>query len=285
MVDTGITQDLRVAHLLADAARKAINPYFRTSSFSLENKAANGADASPQRDRFDPVTAADRASEEAMRLVLARERPEDAILGEEFGAVDGNSGRQWILDPIDGTRSFMSGLTSWGVLVALHDGQRPILGVLDQPYLRERYVGVIGGDAARAELVRAGDERTGRGPTPLATRACEDLAQATLFSTDPDLFAAGAEKNAFDALKARVRVRRYGADCYGYAMVAAGFADLVVEAGLAPYDVQAPIALIEAAGGVASDWSGARAPWSGRIVAAGDPRVHAAALEILSQAA
>ncbi|WP_134680101.1 inositol monophosphatase family protein [Paracoccus ravus] len=251
-----------VAHRLADAARRETLALFRSPDLNPVNKLAQG---------FDPVTEADRASERAMREILARERPEDAILGEEYGASPGTSGLTWILDPIDGTRAFMAGAPSWGVLIAVADAQGPIYGIVDQPHLDERFEG--GFD--RALL-------TGRGNTQaLASRRGVALAQATLMTTYPEVGDAD-ERARFDRVASRVRLTRYGLDCYAYALLAAGHVDLVIEAGLQSYDVAAPIAVIEAAGGVVTDWTGGPAHHGGRILAAGSPELHAAALELLA---
>jgi histidinol phosphatase-like enzyme (inositol monophosphatase family) len=217
------------------------------------------------------VTAADREAEAAMRARLAMLRPDDAVTGEEFGPTPGTSGLTWVLDPIDGTRAFLSGAPSWGVLVALDSGDGPALGLIDQPYTRERFMGGLG----RAVMVRDGAER------PLATRPCAGLADAILYTTFPEI-GAPDERAGFDAVRERVRLTRYGFDCYAYALVALGQIDLVIEAGLHPYDVQAPQAVIEAAGGVVTDWRGGPAHRGGRVLAAGDPRVHAAALGLLA---
>lgn len=256
--------DLDVAHLLADAAGAAILPYFRQAGLGAQNKDAAG---------FDPVTEADRAAEQAMRAVLARHRPADGIWGEEFGRSAGASGRQWVLDPIDGTRGFIAGTPTWGVLIALAgaDGA-PVLGVIDQPYTGERFTGAPG----RAEMTGP------RGPVPLATRATADLGQALLFTTFPEIGSA-AERAGFEAVAARTRLVRYGMDCYAYALLAAGQIDLVIEAGLNPYDIQAPIAVIEAAGGIVTDWRGGPAHRGGRVLAAANGALHRAALEILTR--
>lgn len=255
---------LGTAHALADAARSAILPHFRSSTLLADNKRVEG---------FDPVTAADRASEQAMRALLARMRPDDAIIGEEFGAVDGTSGLTWVLDPIDGTRAFLSGTPTWGVLIAVADAGGPLLGLIDQPYIGERFVGC--GDLARM---------TGpMGERRLATRPARPLGEAILFTTFPEV-GSQAERVAFHDLASRVRLTRYGTDCYAYALVAAGQIDLVVEAGLQPYDVMAPIALIEAAGGIVTDWQGGPAHHGGRILAAANRDIHKAALTILRQA-
>lgn len=259
------TELINTAHALADAARAAVLPHFRQAGLVAENKALAG---------FDPVTAADRAAEQAMRDVLARMRPEDGILGEEMGTTPGSSGLTWVLDPIDGTRAFISGTPTWGVLIAVSDASGPVLGVIDQPYIGERFIGGLG-------LA----ESTGpAGPRPLGTRPCAGLAGATLFTTFPEV-GSPAERAGFEAVAARVKLVRYGMDCYAYALVAAGQVDLVIEAGLNAYDIQGPIGVIEAAGGIVTDWSGGPAHDGGRAVAAGDRAVHAAALEILSRVA
>jgi myo-inositol-1(or 4)-monophosphatase len=253
----------RVAQALADSARKVISPYFRSHELGTDNKSDVG---------FDPVTVADRAAEAAMREILARERPLDAVLGEEFGAREGSSGLTWVLDPIDGTRGFMSGTPTWGVLIAVSDGHGPFYGLIDQPHIGERFIG----DARGARFEGP------RGAGPLRTRMPRALAEATLFTTFPEV-GTTQEGEAFRAVAARVRLTRYGMDCYAYALVAAGQIDLVIEAGLQPYDIQAPIALIEAAGGIVTDWRGGPAHDGGRVVAAANAAVHAEALAILRE--
>ncbi len=251
---------VEVAHALADAAAAETLPRFRRP-LDVEDK-GEGA--------FDPVTEADRAAEAAMRAVLAARRPRDAVLGEERGARAGTSGLTWVLDPIDGTRAFIAGVPVWGTLIAVGDADGPAFGIIDQPYTAERFWGGFGA----AGLSRAGAE------APLRTRACAGLAQATLLTTHPEI-GGPAERAAFERLAARCRLVRFGLDCYGYAMVAAGHADLVVEAGLHPYDIQGPMAVVEAAGGVVTDWEGGPAQGGGRVVAAGDAGLHRAAIEAL----
>ncbi|WP_439155690.1 inositol monophosphatase family protein [Yoonia sp.] len=252
---------IRVAHLLADTARPETLRLFRSVDLVADDKGPGA---------FDPVTAADRAAEQAMRTVLARERPDDAILGEEFGHAAGTSGLTWVLDPIDGTRGYMSGTPTWGVLVAVSDENGPLFGLIDQPYIGERFVGGLG----QAEL--AGPH----GTQPLRTRQGSDLAGATLLTTFPEL-GTPDEMRAFQAVSARARLTRYGMDCYAYALVAAGQVDLVIEAGLNPYDIHAPIAVIQAAGGIVTSWTGGPAHDGGRVIAAANPTVHAAALAVL----
>lgn len=253
--------DLDIAHMLADAARVAILPYFRDHQLDADNKDAEG---------FDPVTVADRAAEQAMRAILGQYRPEDGILGEEFGSQEGHSGRTWVLDPIDGTRGFLSGTPTWGVLIALSQGQGPVLGIIDQPYTGERFVGSPTG----AELTGPMGHRS------LTTRTTARLEEAILFTTFPEV-GTREERIGFEMVAKQVKLTRYGMDCYAYALLAAGHIDLVIEAGLNPYDVQAPIAVIEAAGGVVTDWQGGRADHGGRLLAAANPVLHAQALEIL----
>ncbi len=247
-------------NLLADAAGDAILPHFRQGG-RVDSKHAS---------RFDPVTEADRAAEAAMRRLIAARFPDHGIVGEELGAERADADYVWVLDPIDGTRAFISGVPVWGTLIGLlHEGQ-PILGMMAQPFTRERFFG----DGRSARYTGSDGSRA------LRTRSCRDLAEAALFTTDPHLFAAD-EKPAYARVESAVRLRRYGCDCYAYCMVAMGFVDLVVEAGLHPYDIVALIPIIEGAGGRVTDWTGRRAAAGGRILAAGDPTLHAKALELL----
>ncbi|MDW4499596.1 histidinol-phosphatase [Sulfitobacter sp. D35] len=250
-----------VANRMADAARTAILPHFRATGLLQENKLAGG---------YDPVTEADRAAERSMREVLAKARPDDAILGEEFGASAGTSGLTWVLDPIDGTRGFVSGTPTWGVLIAVSDETGPIYGMIDQPYIGERFVGA-GGMAHMSGP---------HGNRSLKTSGIRDLSEATLFTTFPEV-GTQEEGAAFRAVSQHVRLTRYGMDCYAYALLAAGQIELVIEAGLQAYDIQAPIAVIEAAGGIVTDWRGGPAHGGGRALAAANRDIHARALELL----
>ena len=252
---------IATAHAMADAARAAILPFFRNATLRTDDKGIG---------RFDPVTEADRAAEAAMRAVLAAHRPDDAVLGEEEAAKPGTSGLTWVIDPIDGTRAFISGTASWGVLIALCDTDGPIYGLIDQPYIGERFEGGFGRALVTGPM----------GVAPLATRATADLAGATLFTTFPEI-GTTAERAGFEAVRDRVKLTRYGLDCYAYALIAAGQVDLVIEAGLASYDIAAPIAVITAAGGIVTDWQGGPVHHGGRALAAANPMIHAAALAIL----
>ena len=256
---------VRVAHLLADAARPVTLEHFRTASLSADDKSTLDS-------HFDPVTVADRGAEKAMRAILAAERPQDGIFGEEFGRSAGTSGLTWVLDPIDGTRAYISGAPTWGVLIAVGDAEGPLFGIVDQPFIRERFAGGFG----IAEAVGPS------GRAALQTRAARPLAQATVFTTFPEV-GTPAEGRAFAAVSRAARLTRYGMDCYAYALVAAGQVDLVIEAGLNAYDIQGPQAVIEAAGGIVTDWSGGPAHNGGRVIAAANAAVHAEALAILQK--
>lgn len=249
-----------VADALADAARVETLRHFRTRDLPTESKTK----------AFDPVTAADRAAETAMRDILALRRPEDGILGEEHGNKAGTSGLTWVLDPIDGTRGFISGTPTWGVLVALSDENGPLLGVIDQPYIGERFSGGFGRNEVTGPL----------GTQDLGVSDTCTISNATLFTTFPEVGAA-EDGAAFRRVAQDVRLTRYGCDCYAYALLAAGHVDLVIEAELQAYDIQAPIAVIQAAGGIVTDWEGGPAHNGGRAVAAATPELHAAALDRL----
>ena len=247
---------------LADLARPETLRHFRTSTLVTDNKDVSG---------FDPVTQADRATEAALRAALVQHRPEDAIAGEEFADSVGTSGLTWIIDPIDGTRAYLSGTPCWGVLIALADKDGPFLGVIDQPYIGERFLGGLG---------------VARGTGPMGERALQcrsrgSISDAILFSTFPEIGSA-QERAAFERVAAQVRLTRYGMDCYSYALLALGQIDLVIEAGLKPYDFAAPLAVIEAAGGIVTDWQGNPPGATGQVIAAGCARVHAQALALLN---
>jgi histidinol phosphatase-like enzyme (inositol monophosphatase family) len=248
---------------LADVARVATLSYFRSHELAAETK---------EIERFDPVTAADRLSEERMREILARRRPQDGILGEEFGARAGSSGLTWVLDPIDGTRGYLSGTPTWGVLISVRDASGVLYGIIDQPYIGERFEGGLGRALVTGPM----------GEAPLGVRAARPLAQAILFSTFPEV-GTPEEGAAFRRVASGARLVRYGTDCYAYALIAAGQIDLVIEAGLQAYDVQAPIAVIEAAGGMVTDWQGRPALEGGRILAAASRELHAEAMELLNR--
>ena len=241
--------DIALANRLADAAGAAIRPFFR-ADFAHEAK----ADASP-------VTEADRAGEAAIRAILDAERPHDAIIGEEYGEKSGTSGRSWVIDPIDGTVSFMAGRPIFGTLVALLDDGWPVLGVIDPCVSGERWVGAAG-------------RETTLGGKPIRARRCRSLAEATLASTGPQYFDAHNAEH-FMALAAKTAHKRmvWGGDCYNYGLLAAGQIDLVVEAGLKLHDFAALVPIIEGSGGIMCDWTGEplHAASDGHVIALGDP--------------
>lgn len=254
-----------LAHRLADAAAAATLPLFR-AGVAAEHKGDTG-DAV-----FDPVTEADRAAERAIRGLLERECPDHAVLGEELGATGGASRYEWVIDPIDGTRSYMSGVPLWTTVVGLRIDGVPALGLVDQPYVGDRFWGW--GASARFRN-RFGETRE------IRTRACADLSVATLMTTSPSLMARPGERARYDRVERAVRLFRYGADGYAYCLLASGYIDLVVEAGLAPYDIVALVPIVEAAGGVVTNWAGGGVNEGGTVLAAGDRRLHDAALELL----
>ncbi|WP_133364631.1 inositol monophosphatase family protein [Qipengyuania sediminis] len=249
--------DLALAHRLADAAGAAIRPLFR-GEWAEERKA----------DR-SPVTAADRAAEAAMRAILASERPDDGILGEEYGLANEGAARRWVLDPIDGTISFMAGRPIFGTLIALMQDGWPVLGIIDQPIARERWAGRIG-------------EATTLNGKAVRTRACGSLEGAALATSSPHYFSA-QEAEDYMRLAAAVagNVRQapivYGGDCYNYGLLASGHIDLVCEAGLALHDYAALVPVVEGAGGIMCDWQGnpldaaSAEAEGGRVLALGDP--------------
>ncbi len=244
-----LAADIALAHVLADAARAAIRPYFR-AEFGLENK----ADATP-------VTVADRAAEAAIRSILEAERPVDGIIGEEYGGVRETAARQWVIDPIDGTTSFVAGRPIFGTLIALMQDGWPVLGVIDQPILGERWIGAAG-------------QPTLFNSAPIKTRRAPTLSEAILATTSPNLFAEHDAEH-FMALAAKTAHRRliWGGDCYNYALLASGHIDIVVEAGLKLHDFAALIPVVEGAGGMMCDWSGEplTADSKGHVIALGDP--------------
>jgi len=246
---------------LADVAAEAIRPFFRTA-LGVEDKARGGA--------FDPVTAADRAAETAMRTLIRKTFPNHGVIGEELGDEQPDAHYVWTLDPIDGTKSFICGMPAWGTLIGLMKDRVPVYGMMNQPFIGERFTG----DGSRARYRGpAGDRR-------LQVRACPSVSQAALFTTSPLLMTA-EERGRFERVEKQARLSRYGGDCYAYCMVAAGCVDLVIEAGLHLHEVVPLIPIIEGAGGILTGWAGEPAVQGGRVIAAGDRRVHAEALELL----
>jgi myo-inositol-1(or 4)-monophosphatase len=247
---------------LATLAGETILPFFRTA-LSVEDKSRGMG--------FDPVTAADRAAETAMRSLIRRSFPAHGIIGEEFGEDRGDAEYVWVLDPIDGTKSFISGMPAWGTLIGLTHLGAPVFGMMHQPFTRERFSG--DGGAARY--------RGPAGDRILETRRCAKLSDAVLFTTSPRLMKE-RDRRAFAKIEETVRLSRYGGDCYAYCMLAAGHVDLVIETELNRHDIIPLIPIITGAGGIVTTWEGGAPEGGGRIIAAADERVHAAARAILA---
>lgn len=248
------------AHQLADASGAVILPHFRTR-LDVANKETVG---------FDPVTEADKGAEVAMRRMIEAAFPEHGIAGEEFPDRPPSGPFTWALDPIDGTKSFILGMPTWGTLIGLLDAGRPVLGMMNQPYTGERFW-AAGGEA---------HFRNPAGERRLRSRPCRSLSDAILATTSPGLFK--TEDGAlFASLSGACRMTRYGGDCYLYCMLAMGFIDIVAEAGLNAFDIVALIPIIEAAGGRVTTWDGGDPARGGRILAVGDPALHEAALRAL----
>ncbi len=260
--DTDLDALVAFANELADASGKVILPYFRAGTL-VDNK-EDGR-------KFDPVTAADREAERVIRERIETVYPGHGIIGEELGSKPGER-FTWILDPIDGTRSFITGLPLWGTLIGLLDGDTPVVGMMDQPYTQERFIGT----AAASHLICKGTA------TRLTASDTVSLDQAKLAATHPDMFRPGDEADAFARLQSVARMTRFGGDCYLYAMLAAGQIDLVVEAGMNTYDIAGLVCVIEGAGGVITTWDGGPAHPGGRMVAAANQTLHQKALDVLN---
>lgn len=248
---------VQLAGALADAVRPIAARYFRTA-VAIDDKADQS-----------PVTIADREAETAMRDLLARHVPEHGVFGEEHGAVRTDAEYVWVLDPIDGTKAFITGMPIFGTLIALLHRGKPVLGVIDQPILKERWLGVAG-------------QRSTFNGQPISARACPALADAYMYSTAPIMFP-GAYAGPHEALTKKVKLFRWGGDCYAYGLLAAGHVDLVVEASLKLYDFAALVPVIKGAGGLITDWQGHDLDMQsdGSVLAAGDAAVHRAARAIL----
>ena len=246
---------------LATASGETILPFFRTA-LAVENKKVGG---------FDPVTAADRAAEQSMRTLIRKQFPDHGILGEEYGSEHTDAEYVWVLDPIDGTKSFISGMLAWGTLIGLMRFGEPVFGLMHQPFARERFSG--DGGAARY--------RGPNGNRDLHVRKCASIDDALLYTTSP-LLMNPKDRAAFGKLENNVKLSRYGGDCYAYCMLAAGLIDLIIETEIKPYDIVAIIPIVAGAGGIVTTWENGPAQGGGRIIVAGDKRVHQQALDVLA---
>jgi inositol-phosphate phosphatase/L-galactose 1-phosphate phosphatase/histidinol-phosphatase len=252
---------VRLAERLAEASGAIIKRHFRTA-LAVEDKAD-----------LSPVTIADREAEAAMRRLIAENFPDHGIVGEEYGPDRADAEHVWVLDPIDGTKSFITGKPLFGTLIGLVAEGRAILGVIDMPALGERWLGARGRGTRFNGL-------------PVTARRCGALARAAMYTTSPYMFARAEDGVAYERVRRAVKLALFGADCYAYGLLASGTVDLVIEGGLAVYDYCAPAAVIENAGGIVTDWQGRPLGLAsdGRVVAAGDPRIHAEALALLAGA-
>ncbi len=255
---------LAEAHQLADISGPVVLRHFRRP-IAVENKAGGRA--------YDPVTIADKGAERAISKALKARFPDHGMVGEEYGVRRGTSPFSWVIDPIDGTRSFVAGSPLWGTLIGVLRDSTPFLGLVDQPYTGERFW-----SAANASFSRCGGRER-----RIKTRSCGKLGDAVFTTTHPDLFASDGQAALLVELKSAARMTRYGGDCYGYCMLAAGFVDLIVEPGLKSYDIVALIPIIERAGGCITTWDGGPALSGGDIVASGDPRLHDAVLKRIAR--
>lgn len=258
-----LTALLRAANMAADAAAVVTMSYFR-QVMDVTNKAQHG--------EFDPVTEADRLAEVAIRDILQREFPRIGFYGEEHDAINSSNGLLWVVDPIDGTRAFMSGMPLWGTLIGLYNGREVVLGLMDQPFLKERYTGSRLGSVLESAS----------GSRKLRTRATDELSSSTLYCTTPDMFATPSARHCFSVVKQSTQLTRYGGDCYAYALLASGYVDIVLDCDLKPYDIQALIPVVEQAGGVVTDWQGNSAVHGGYIVACGSKKLYEQVLPLLA---
>ena len=240
-------------HKLADASDLATLKFFRTNS-AIENKNKVG---------FDPVTEADRESEKVIRDLITCEFPSHGIIGEEHGNFNEFAEFVWVIDPIDGTRSYVAGIPAWGTLIGLRYNGQPVAGLMSQPFTGERFFGEKAGSFLQYEGIQKS----------LTTRNCKSINEAVLLNTTPALFNE-KERAKFEHVEKQVRLVRYGTDCYGYAMLATGHADLVIESNMKIHDIFALIPIIEGAGGIITDWQGNSASNGGQILACGDKRLH-----------
>jgi myo-inositol-1(or 4)-monophosphatase len=255
------------AHKLADVSGETIRPYFRQRLDVADKQMLVGG-----KPVFDPVTEADRNAEIAIRAIIDAERPDDGILGEEFGEKTGKNALRWVLDPVDGTRAFINGRHEWGSLIALEENLNPVLGVIDQPWIGERFIGANG----KAELHYKG------AVTPLHVRKGVALEDAILCATHPDAFYQQGESAAFRRVQKKAKLTRWGGDCYIFGLMALGFCDVIIESTFKRWDVAALIPVVEGAGGIITNWQGGSCAEGGQVLAAGDNRLHDAVLKLLN---
>lgn len=261
---TNLDEFVTFAHRLADISGETILPHFRNLK-TVDDKSL-GED-------FDPVTVADRAAEEVIRSEIAAHWPGHGITGEEFSDSNADAEFCWIIDPIDGTRPFLAGLPVWGSLIGLQHRGKPVIGMMNQPFTRERFWAGPSGAFYRGP----------NSEKPLETRKCAGLEQAIVTTTGPDMFASDADRKTFDAMSARGRMRWFSGDCYGYCLLAAGQIDVIAESGLSPHDIVPLVPIVEGAGGKITTWDGGPVTDGGSVVACGDPSLHDEVIEALAR--
>lgn len=266
---------LETAHRAADAASVPTMANFRRP-IEVENKEAPGS--------FDPVTIADRQAEHAIREVVLSEFPEHGFFGEESAQQLKDNQPLWVVDPIDGTRAYITGVPLWGTLIAVYDGADVVLGMLEQPFMQERFVGLGVGTAFGdvSDIKPSTQLITATGSSQLSTRTVASLDQAIMQTTAPEFFKLEKEGAAFSRVEDSVSMVRFGGDCYCYALLAMGFVDVVIEAGLKPYDIAALVPIVEGAGGVITSWDGESAASGGSVVACGSRQLHDQVLTLLT---
>jgi len=251
---------LKFAHELAEKASKQIIPYFRKPKLEFDVKSGIGSS-------LQPVTVADQSAELAMRDLIQKRYPDHGIVGEEYENIAEENEYVWFLDPIDGTKSFIAGLPCFGTMIGLTRAKKAILGLIDQPITKDRIWGSPMGAFLNGDLIN--------------TKKCKSIKEAIFATTDPDMFI-GSSKNILQKINKTVKFTRYGTDCWGYAMLAAGYIDLIIEKDLKPWDTVAAYAIVNASGGSMSGWNGDQNQFSGKICAAGDSNIHKAIIKILN---
>lgn len=256
---------LNIMHELADLSQEVITPFFR-KKITVDEKFDKGI--------YDPVTAADRNAEQVIREFIEQHLPDHSIIGEEFGEVQRSSDYCWIIDPIDGTRAFVMGSPLWGTLIGLTYKSTPLLGMMNQPFTKERFWTSPEGAIGRWD----GTEHS------LTTSDVTELSKAVITSTCPDLFGHSEDLQTFDKLRLQCRMTRYGGDCYSYCLLAMGSVDIIVESGLQSYDIAPLVPIVQAAGGVITNWQGECAGEGGKIIAGATPALHELALKELKSA-
>ncbi len=258
-----LAQLTSVAGLAADAAATQTLPKFR-QIIDVENKARPG--------EFDPVTEADKSAERVIKQTVLSHFPDHGFYGEESEQHINTDQPLWVVDPIDGTRAFITGMPLWGTLIAVYDGEDVVMGLLDQPFLQERYIGTSAGAALHSP----------NGVQQLQTRKTVLVENAIAQTTTPDMFTEPEQRAAFERVNTRVSMMRYGGDCYSYALLAMGFVDVVIEASLQPYDIQALIPIVQGAGGVVTNWRGESVVAGGTVLACANQQLHQSVLQLLN---